>query len=252
MSVSKKLNELVKVCFCFCLLLIYACNSNDSAFVYVNIAHLVKGEKLDLEETKYPTNAGHGYEVMRLKYYLSEISLENADGGFFSVDTVHLINAFDPTTCIIKLGPLPSSGYRNLSFIMGLDEEKNKEGNLNNTIQNNNMEWPVIGEKGYHYMKFEGKYDSLNTGKMKNFNLHTGPTGNNRNFVKIKIDFAETTNFQNNVYINMEMDINEILHHPNDYDFEVFGQGIMADQKAQEILKQNAYNVFRIVSVEEK
>lgn len=245
-------SELIRVCFCIFILFQCSCTKNELASIYLNIEHVVNGEELEIEERKYQTAAGHGYEVMRLKYYLSEISLDNEDGSSFSFDTVHLFNTLEPTTCILKLGPIPVSEYQNLSFIIGLDEEKNIEGNLQNTIQNNNMEWPVIGEKGYHYMKFEGKYDSLSTGKIKNFNLHTGPTGNNQNFVNIKLDLIETISIQNDIFINMEMDINELLHHPNNYDFEMFDQGIMGNQMAQELLKQNAYNVFRIVSVEEK
>ena len=244
------MNRVFRFSFFFFVLSLYGCKNNESGSLFLNIEHVVQSEKLEFEQKKYQTSAGHGYRVLRFKYYISKFALKSSNGAVHLLDTVQYCDAQDPSTCKFKLGPFTPGKYSELSFIFGLDEMSNTEGSLENNLANNNMEWPVPGEKGYHYMKFEGKYDSLNTGKEKNFNLHTGATGNNQNFVQINLDLPDLEIDRNEWKITLELDIDEWLHRPNDYDFEKFSQGIMANQTAQEILKLNGYDVFRIISID--
>ena len=239
-------NYFIKTLFIFALLWFNGCKSEQSRTLYINIDHVVQGEKLVFEDKVYSTAAGHDFKVFRLKYYLSDFVLEKEDGTKITIDTVHLCNAVKPDTYHLNLGQIPVGHYKKISFILGLNKEKNKEGSLENNMENNTMEWPVIGEKGYHYMKFEGKYDSLRTNTWKNFNLHTGPTQNNENFVTYHLNLPAEENDRSDLVINLEMDIHRLLHGPKDYDFNEFGQGIMANQRAQEILQQNAANFFQI------
>lgn len=228
-----------------------ACNVKESGEFYINMYHVVQKENLQPEDKIYHAASGHGYKVYRLKYYLSQIILEDDKGESLSIDVVHLFDILTPKTLKFKVGKIPVSNYTRLSFIFGLGKEKNVEGGLENTLQNNNMEWPIIGEKGYHYMKFEGKYDSLHTGIMKNYHIHTGPTGNNANFITIDLPLPKPIKEQSDLIVKMEMDIHKLLHGPHDYDFTEFDHGIMDNQNAQEILKENGGDIFRIVSVNE-
>ncbi|MDH3651443.1 MAG: hypothetical protein OEQ53_17300 [Saprospiraceae bacterium] len=230
------------------ILLLCNCKRNTSNTTFLNIGHVVRGHKLEFEVKKYQTAVGHGYRIFRLKYYVSNFVLERGDGSIYLVDKVQYCDARDPETCRFNLGSIPPGTYNKLSFIFGLDETKNVEGGLENNVVNGNMEWPVPGEKGYHYMKLEGKYDSLNMNVERNFSLHTGAISNNQNFVRIELELPQLSLGTNDHNINVAMDIDEWLHHPNDYDFGEFGQGIMSSQTAQEKLRQNGSDVFRLVS----
>ncbi len=231
------------------LLMLTACRQNDKKIrVDLNILHVVKGVPLQFEDKIYQTKAGNPYVVYRLKYYLSDFTFTGEDESIFLVDTAILCNAKEPESCRIHFNDIPLKSYKKLSFILGLSEQKNVEGGLENTMKNNRMEWPIIGEKGYHFMKFEGRYDSLTTGKWLNFNLHTGPTGNHKNYVIIQLPLPKIVK-RKDFQINMEMDIDRLLHGPVDYNFATFGQSIMGNQNAQQTIKDNAKDVFRIMSV---
>lgn len=231
------------------ILLLSNCQNQQKASLFLQVEHLVGGQPLVFEQNKYPTAAGHDYRVFRLKYYLSNFRLTSADGSEKVIDLVQFCDAQNPSTLVIPLGILPEGTYTGLSFIIGLDENKNKAGGLENTLENLQMEWPIPGELGYHYMKLEGKYDSLRTGVVKNFNLHTGATQNHQNYVSIRLDLPNLKIGSKVDTIFLEMDIEEWLHHPIDYDFDKFGQGIMSNQAAQEILQQNGADVFKVTAI---
>ena len=142
--------------------------------------------------------------------------------------------------------------YVQLNFTFGLDENVNVDGGLPNTLTNINMEWPIPGDQGYHYMKFEGKYDSFNSGVIKNFNLHTGATKGNQNYINISLPLNDLVLVDEDWDIHVMLDLNEWMQNPITYDFEVFGPMIMANQDAQDILKANGPSVFSIESIEKK
>ncbi|MCP3932797.1 MAG: hypothetical protein GY705_27305 [Bacteroidetes bacterium] len=218
----------------------------------LNLDHEIKGEVIELENVKYPCEAGHLYSVVNLRYYISNVTFHRTDGTSYSLDGVFYRDIHDPSTRSISLENFSDGSYSSLSFTFGLDETINVDGGLENTMTNINMEWPLPGDQGYHYMKFEGRYNYQETGLIKSYNLHTGPTGNNHNFFTVNLPFEEIKVYGDSWDICINMDVDEWLHHPNAYDFEEFGQGIMNKQDAQEILKENGSTAFRIASLEKE
>jgi hypothetical protein len=236
--------------FALILLSQWSCKKDkDPGFITLVFNHTVAGEALEFENIIYPARAGHIYSVIRLKYYVSNFNLHNANGSIVEVNKVHYRDAEMEETKSLSLGEIPYGDYNKISFIFGLDEETNVDGGLPNTQTNINMEWPIPGDQGYHYMKFEGKYDSLDMGVIKNFNLHTGATMGNQNYVEVSLPLSSFSVDGNSWKINLEMDLNEWLQNPNVYDFEEFGSLIMMNQTAQSVLKANGATVFSISSV---
>jgi hypothetical protein len=236
------------------LMLVSGCKKDeDPGFVRLNFDHEVNGKELKLNETWYDCAAGHQFQVARLKYYVSNFTLKNARGDIFETSEVHYRDVENPDTRSFMLKNVPPDEYTSLSFVFGLDEVTNVDGGLPNTTININMEWPLPGDQGYHYMKFEGRYNSLGTGVLKNFNLHTGATGNNQNYVQITLPFYHAMNIDGNTWnLNLSMDLNEWLQNPNVYDFETFGPMIMANQNAQIVLKANGSDVFSVLTMEKE
>ncbi len=214
--------------------------------------HEVDGKDLVFNQFDYQSPAGHPFSVSRLKFYLSNMELLRDDGTVVSLPGVHYRDVEVPETDRIRYNNIPEGKYTHLNFVYGLDETLNVDGGLPNTTTNINMEWPIPGDQGYHYMKFEGKYDSLDSGVIKNFNLHTGATKGNQNYIDISLPLNNLELTGGNWEINLMMDLNEWMRNPQIYDFETFGPMIMANQAAQEILKANGTTAFRIASVDKQ
>ena len=208
----------------------------------------VQGSPVEIETMKYTAEVGHTYSVVNLKYYLSDILLYDTDGMSFAYNQVHLFDIHKAGTGIIEIPNVPDGAYHSISFVFGLDEDLNVDGGLENTVDNINMEWPIPGDQGYHYMKFEGRYDSLNSGVIRSYNVHTGATKGNQNYLRFNLSFSETEVASNSWLIDLNMDLHEWLHNPYNFDF-VGHERIMMNQDAQETLKANGTNVFTIGSI---
>jgi hypothetical protein len=238
----------------FFSILLTSCKKEEAAcLVRLNFDHLVQGQDLQLNDTWYTCAAGHKFQVARLKYYVSNFTLTDTDGGVFETKEVHYRDVEKPDTRSFTLKDVPKGEYAFISFVFGLDEVTNVDGGLPNTTTNINMEWPIPGDQGYHYMKLEGKYDSLGLGVVKNFNLHTGAAKNNQNYIQISLPFHHPATMDGGTWrLDLSMDLNEWLQNPNVYDFDVFGSMIMENQDAQQALKENGKDVFSVISLEKE
>ena len=236
------------------LLTIASCTKDaEPGTVTLNFNHEVSSQSLFLDSMMYTSSAGHTFSIVNLNYYVSNFSLHNTDGKSHDTKTVHYRDASDDATTSLILDKVPVGTYNKISFIYGLDAATNVNDGLDNTVTNQNMEWPIPGDQGYHYMKYEGRYDSLAMGIIKSYNLHTGGTMGNQNFVEITVDLPSNIEIDNSSWnVNMVMDLNEWLQNPAIYDFAQFGQLIMMNQNAQEVLKGNGVNVYTCESVTKK
>ncbi len=222
----------------------------EKSIISIQLDHTVKGENVQIEQLQYLSEAGHTYSVVNLKYYISNIVLHRKDGTIYDdqKDYVHLFDIHQAGTETLTFTDVPNGHYNGLSFIFGLDETVNVNQGLENTIENINMEWPIPGDQGYHYMKFEGRYDSLNTGTIRTYNIHTGAAKGNQNYIRVDLPFASSELSADQFDIRLEMDLHEWLHHPFTFDF-VGHEKIMQNQEAQEMIKANGASVFSINSV---
>jgi hypothetical protein len=235
----------------FIAVLTAGCSKDEAGFATLTLRldHRVGGQALELDQLKYPSQAGHVYSVVNLRYYVSRFALHRSDGEIIARDVVHYRDIHDPATRDLVLRDIPDGAYTSLTFIFGLDEATNVDGGLSITVENINMEWPIPGDQGYHYMKLEGRYDSLGVGVIKNYNLHTGAAKGNQNYVEVTLPLSLTAMPSDFWTIDLIMDINEWLQNPLTYDFEEWGPMIMMNQDAQEVLKANGVTVFSVSSI---
>jgi hypothetical protein len=226
-----------------------ACKKDTAGSVKIRFNHRVGTESLELSNMKYHALAGHTFSVERLRYYVSNVALHHADGSLVKLDAPHYREEGLEETAVLTLPEVPEGKYTQLSFMVGLDETTNKPLGLPNTVQNISMEWPMPGEQGYHYMKFEGKYDMMGTGVIKPFALHTGAAQNNPYYVQVSLPLTDLSVNGNTWLVTLEMDLNEWLQNPHTYDFEYFGPDIMMNLDAQQMLKENGASLFNVASV---
>ncbi len=236
---------------------ISACNYNENAIedddsctycLDINFNHVVDGSEIVFgnENIIYQNNASNMYSVRRILYVLSDVILYFDNGSLLELEDFIFINTDDPETLNYSLNDLPAlcSG---ISFRIGFSSEKNIDNAYINAENNfhNNMVWPNLNgtdlafQGGYHYMKLEGKYLDLVDGEYF-YNTHTGPT-NAEDFSVLYSQFE----FDPSSIISINMNVNNWYNDPI-YNMVIFGNAIMGNSDAQELLYQNGQDVFFI------
>lgn len=214
----------------------------------LEIKHNVEGKAFVLNEENYTSPAGHHYEITKLWYYISEVSLIGEDGSKTTQSGAHLVKAEDLSTYIYALNNLQPGNYNKIQFQFGIAKEFNKESYLESNIDNQNMSWPAQmeapSEKGdFHYMQFEGRYDSLNTGVVKTFMYHSGPTNGADNSFTVTLPLSKFEINDNSFSLKINADLQEWLQNPTIYDFKDHKM-VMMNQSIQDIYKANGVTVF--------
>lgn len=228
---------------------ITSCEKEDDQQEFSNVSlsfsHKVGSENLEFDTLKYTNVANHKYEVTKLEYFVSNITFHHSNGEEYTVAGPLYVNAEEANTLNQAGLELPQGNYSGVSLTMGLDTAMNKSNTLT-TAEAVAMAWPDQMGGGYHYMKFEGRYDSLETGNVKNFALHTGASGGTAYDFKSEFLNANFTVGADNLVLNITMDVNEWFTGDNVYDFVDYGSRIMGNQSAQLHLKNNGPSVFNI------
>jgi hypothetical protein len=222
----------------------------------IEFGHSVDDAALELNQRIYLSEAGNKYSVETLKYFISDITIKGTSGTQdVFLDTVHYIDVSNINTLSISFNEVLKVGYYSgMTFIFGLTDEKNISSRYPDEPKSL-MAWPNMMGGGYHFMKLEGKYDSLETGTIKNYLTHTGrlemmgmEKHNNHFTVSISKDFS--INGETSATANVNMNINNWYVNPTTYDFNLYDAGIMNNQTAQDIIKNNGVDVFELKSVD--
>ena len=251
----KTFTKLLSIIFLATILIFSSCKKDEDSTVdppaqdnqVFQLSHFVGTDVLEFTNIKYTNAFGNVYSVETLKYFISDITLEKADGTEFFIGEEHYVDGADSTTLAFNpVTTIPDGEYTSVSFIFGLSEEKNVNGRYPNPPENL-MEWPHAMGGGYHYMKLEGKFNE--GGTTKNYQGHTGPTMGNQNFIEVTLPGSEFTVSGDTFTFTIKMDINNWWTNPNTLDLNVV-TGIMGNQDMQVIMHDNGNDVFSVLSIE--
>jgi hypothetical protein len=148
--------------------------------VLFSFDHEVGSQPLVLESstTNFPyTNAaGNQYNVEELEYLVSDFRLYRANGTSIGVEDFLFREAHEEDTRSYAWAGIPAGTYTAVSFIFGIDAEKNKTGGLGPSFLE--LLWPNDWGGGYHYMEMNGHHLSSGV-TVASCKTHTG-----RRFVK--------------------------------------------------------------------
>ncbi len=218
----------------------------QSSSVVFNFKHLYKQESLNIRNDNqlvYTTQTNNPYNVKSLKYYISKLTLEKADGTLYDVNMYKLVNAAEGQNYTqYVLNNVPSGVYKKLHFIFGIDSTRNVLLGLPNNSETNSMEWPIVLGGGYHFMMLEGVFKKSDS-SLSGYAIHLGKSPNQYK-ASFNIDLDMTVSNSRNIDIIMNVDqwfdgVNKV--NLND------GYGyIMEDSLKQVQFKQNANSVFSI------
>jgi hypothetical protein len=229
----------------------------------VKIDYSINGKPLITDSLCYTNEAGNEFLITEIQWFLSRIELQDERGDWFrlnhkevelpfsyTTDWVFYIDSNIPESQTLEIASLPVGKYKTLRFTFGLNEEDNQSGLFNDPPESN-MFWPEPLGGGYHYMKLNGKYLDENE-ELAPLNIHLG-IGQNEDLtaffqnyftVELPIDFTILENAENQLDLTMIVD--NWFRHPHRYDFNEWGSAIMQNQAAQQMLKENGNDVFRI------
>ncbi len=178
--------------------------------VKLNIEHLLKDKNFALNQAS-DNNLGNSFNVTRLEYYISEISIIH-DGGKTTNATGVYILANASTALSVDLGSYNVTKIEGVKFSIGVNSPQNNQ---------DPSQWPVghaLAPKspsmhwgwtaGYRFVALEGKAgSSLNTG----YELHA--LGNNY-YYPIQIPLAAQEVF-GQLHINLKADYSKAIENIN-------------------------------------
>jgi len=235
-----------------------------SGTIVFSMDHKVDGQPLEQNELIYTNAAGNEYLVTDLKYFISDITFYRNDGirkVIGNPKDIFYVDENMPATKTISFADRILAGtYDSITFIFGINEEKNKSNRFTDPPEAI-MAWPDILGGGYHYMMMNGKWKDTN-GDIQPFNFHLGIgqlyKGSGYNTDSI---YAFVQNYfvvslpgssfilpdKGNLTFRVTMNIERWFENPHVYDHNFWGGAIMQNQPAIQMAKENGWDVFTIV-----
>ncbi len=162
---------------------LWSCKDKKPTEGTVNVFfnNLANGQKIALaQEPSYTNLLGEKFNIARLKYYVNNIRLVDANGNTKALNEYHLIRETDfNAKREITIPSVPNGNYSKIIFNVGVDSALNKGENTNTGDLDalNGMFWSWTG---YIFIAHEGSFYE-NTGAEKGLTYHVG--GNN-NYIK--------------------------------------------------------------------
>ena len=239
-----------------------ACGNKDkekTGKIDLQFTHRVEGENLVLNQLIYTNAAGNTYQVNEVKYFISNLYLVKMNNEWVKItqnEGVRYVDLAYPNSLIWNLSNIKEGDYKGISFIFGLNEADNFSNRFVNSPEKDFF-WPEFLGGGYHYLQINGKWKDRE-GTLKNMNFHAGIGQlyksnvmaidsiyafiHNYFQVNLLISFAVEAN--KTTKLNLIMNIDKWFSTPIVYDHNYFGSGIMQNQQAQDVIRENGRGVF--------
>ena len=217
----------------------------------ISVNYSVNGKLLITDSLCYRNEARNEFLITEIQWFISKMELQNEQGEWIALEPrIFYIDTNIPESHTLNITSVPVGTYKTFRFVFGMDEEYNHTGLFSDPPESE-MFWPDVLGGGYHYMKLNGKYVN-EEGLLAPLAIHLGIGQNadhsefyqNYFSVELPIDFTIAENAENQLDLTMVID--NWFRNPNLYDFNEFGSAIMQNQTAQQLLKENGKDVFRM------
>ncbi len=169
----------------------------------------------------YKNQNADTFKLLSFMYYISNIVVTKSDNSTFTEpNSYHLIDQSSPQSSLITLKNVPAGSYKSISFMIGVDSDKNTSGaNTGDLDPSYGMYWPWIG---YIMLKFEAT--SPQSGDLaKGVYYHIGGyKGANSALRSFNINFSATTanvSTSNTPKIRLQSDVLELFKNPTQVSF---------------------------------
>jgi len=177
--------------FCIVIVVFFQCNTkNDTpsplqGTVKINFKNVVKGSPLTLNTASYTNQNNQTYTISKLKYYISNVFVNNIDKSSGNNEGYYLIDQADALSQSFSFNAKVEQ-YSHLNFTIGVDSLRNVSGAQTGALDPlNDMFW--TWSSGYIMAKLEGN-SPASTQVNNKLQYHIGGfSGVNRAVKKISI-----------------------------------------------------------------
>lgn len=206
---------------------------NVMAELSVEFDNIAGSSDLQLNTGNYSNSLGQQFKVTKLKYYVSNFKLTNADGSVYTVpqkDCYFLIDESDATSHAPVLN-IPEGEYKSISFMIGVDSLRNtmdvsqRTGSLDVSGVAADMYWSW--NSGYIFFKMDGTSPAI-TGMGGVFQYHVGgfggystPTVNNLKTITLDLSARGTAKVKSSKETNVHLmvDVLKVVNGTTNMDF---------------------------------
>jgi hypothetical protein len=164
---------------------------NSSSNIKVVFINTVNQNKIELNDSLYTNPFGEKYTVTKLKYYVTNVSLQNEQNYIDETASYYLIDESSPSSQAFTFSVRPGK-YSALRFLLGVDSLHNVSGAQTGDLDPaNDMFW--TWNSGYVMAKMEGNSPASKLVNHK-FEFHIGGFSGPFNVLReIKLAFPDKT-----------------------------------------------------------
>jgi hypothetical protein len=227
----------------------FSCHKEDpqpdtpTGTLTIQMNYSVDGDPLLFDTLLYVDDvAGYAYRVSDVEYYLSDLRLIKEDSSEVSIRNYQFIRATLPSTNRFSVSSIAPGNYIGVALHIGLTPALNVYGNLADNANNRSMQWPVQYGNGYYFFRFSGQYGNPGDSAFTSFEM---ALGDNANLVSYRFFHAVVIN-ESTTTLNFDMNLNEWLKHPYDYDFNTYGPYSAGNPVAMGLLKVNGADALSL------
>lgn len=161
--------------------------SNDKNNLVLEFDNVAGDQDLTLNTVQYTNASGEKFNVTKLKYYISNISLKNQDGTTYTVpqdQSYFLIDESVSEGGMITLSNIPAGNYTSVSYTIGVDSARSAsiETDASKAVGALGFGVGAAGEEmkwmhnGYIHMKMEGVSPAIDTNAVpgQEYYMHIG------------------------------------------------------------------------------
>jgi len=227
-------------------------NEADFGNMSITFRTSVGDEPLEMDNVFYQKNGNESFNIMELKYIISNIVLIDEDGNEFvypQEDSYFLINEEAQVTKSIVLENIDANQYTSIRFGVGVDQSNYPLNGVNNfvpTADDQGMTWSWSA--GYIFFKMEGRYTSPSNLE-KNFLFHMGSHGTSQdNYREVSLNFLQPLAVRevDQPELTIELDLLKVFD--SDYALELREKDdIQVDPVNAPKIAENLTNAFEII-----
>lgn len=197
----------------------------------------------------YQTANGETVSIEMLRYVVSDVALIGNRNNDVLNKAYNLVDVGNGTGLEMNVSNVITGEYQ-LRFRFGFSNAANQDG-VYQDLNSASFNVPSMLGGGYHYMQFDGKYQTANP-KPENFNYHViraADVSNSSSPVfmdtSFKVDLG-TIKITKDTVVTIEMNVAEWFKNPNTWDLSVLNTVLMPNFNAQLLMSQNGKSVFSL------
>lgn len=161
--------------------------NSDSSIVKISFINTVKNSRIVLNDSVYTNPFEEKYTISKLRYYVTNVSLNNGSKSFMEKNSYHLIDESKEESQSFTFN-VPAGNYNSIQFLLGVDSLHNVSGAQTGDLDpTKDMFW--TWNSGYVMAKMEGNSPSSTLVNNK-YEFHIGGYAGPYNVIKkVQLDF---------------------------------------------------------------